>query len=71
VKRTALLKQIARAAGDKGLDWKLVRAGGQHDIYQLGTSVRVSIPRHRDINEITAEAILKAAGHELGEEWWR
>lgn len=71
MKRTALLKRIAQAAGDKGIEWTFVRAGGQHDVYRLGASVQVSIPRHREINEITAAAILKTAGKELGEEWWQ
>lgn len=71
MKRAALLKKIATAADDKGVDWSFVRAGGQHDIYRLGALVQVSIPRHREINELTAGNIFKAVGKELGEGWWQ
>lgn len=68
MKRGELLKRIAKAAGDKGIEWTFVRAGGRHDVYRLGDSVQLSIPRHRDINELTARAILKTAEEELGKD---
>lgn len=34
-------------------------------------STKVTIPRHREINEYTAEAILKDLEGELDEGWWR
>lgn len=71
MKRQELLKRISEAAAAKGIEWELARSGGQHDIFRLGDSVQISVPRHREINELTARAILKAAAPELGEEWWR
>ncbi|HEY5584037.1 MAG TPA: type II toxin-antitoxin system HicA family toxin [Ruminiclostridium sp.] len=41
--------------------WKLVRNGASHDIYSNGT-ISEPVPRHAEINEITAKAILKKAG---------
>jgi hypothetical protein len=34
-------------------------------------STKVTIPQHREINEITARAILKTLEAELGLGWWR
>jgi hypothetical protein len=71
VKRNALLRQIARAANDKGLTWECVSTKGNHDKWRLGSTVQVSVPRHVEINEITAQAILKATEKEIGEGWWK
>jgi hypothetical protein len=71
VKRTALLKQIAGAAKRTGLDWSQVSSKGNHEKWRLGASVQVAIPRHTEINEITARAILKSTEKELGEGWWK
>ena len=70
MKRTLLLRQIARAANDKGLEWERVSTRGSHDKWRLGRTVQVSVPRHAEINEITAQAILKATEQEIGEGWW-
>ena len=40
---------------------------GNHEKWRLGTSVQDSIPRHSEINEITAQAILGSTEFELGE----
>jgi len=71
MKRRDLLKRIAREAQTRGGEWVLVRAGAEHDIYRLGKTVQVSIPRHQEINEITARKIMAACEKELGEAWWR
>ena len=71
MKRTALLKQIAGAAKRTGLDWSQVSSKGNHEKWRLGASVQVAIPRHTEINEITARAILKSTEKELGEGWWK
>lgn len=31
----------------------------------------ISIPRHRELNELTARAILTVLEEKLGEDWWR
>ena len=41
--------------------WKLKRSGGNHDIYVKG-SERESIPRHREVAESLAQAIIRRRG---------
>jgi mRNA interferase HicA len=55
VKRKDLIKKLV-AAG-----YRLDRTG-DHAIYEKAGSRPVQIPNHREINEYTAKAILKAAG---------
>ncbi|MFV2063918.1 MAG: hypothetical protein ACC726_10465 [Chloroflexota bacterium] len=70
MKRTDLIKQIAKAAKADGVEFELLRTQGIDDIYTLG-GVRLSIPRHREIAEGTADGIRKQAGTRLGKRWWR
>jgi mRNA interferase HicA len=42
------------------LGWRLVRHGGRHDIWRRGER-ELALPRHREINEYTAKAILREA----------
>jgi mRNA interferase HicA len=70
VKRATLAKRISDAAKAAGVDWTLVRQGASHEIWRCGTA-QVSIPRHSEINEITAMAIMKQLAEVLGEGWWR
>lgn len=55
MKRRDLIKKL-EAAG-----YKLDR-NGDHTIYEKEGGRPVQVPRHREINENTARAILKAAG---------
>lgn len=55
MKRTDLIKKLE----DGGFVFE--RHGGSHDIYVKG-NVRETIPRHREINERLAKAILKRNG---------
>lgn len=71
MKRTVLIKRISGAAKANGLTWTQVASKGNHEKWRLGTSVQVSIPRHSEINEITAQAILRSTESELGEGWWK
>ncbi len=43
-----------------GLGWHLARHGARHDIWLRGAR-SLAVPRHREINEMTAQAILRAA----------
>ena len=43
------------------LGWLLARHGGRHDVWSNGERDLV-VPRHNEINEYTAKAILKEAG---------
>lgn len=55
MKRRDLIKKL-EAAG-----YKMVR-DGDHTIYAKEGSRSVQVPKHREVNENTARAILKAAG---------
>ena len=55
MKRKDLIKKL-EAAG-----YRLDRTG-DHAIYEKAGSRPVQVPNHREINEYTAKAILKAAG---------
>jgi hypothetical protein len=70
MKRRALIKRIQEAAAARGLACFLTRQGGRHEFWEVG-DIRLSIPRHRDINDWTAEAIMRDLERVLGEGWWR
>jgi predicted RNA binding protein YcfA (HicA-like mRNA interferase family) len=55
VKRTDLLKRLASIG-----DVEVVREGGNHTIFRVNGNL-VAIPRHREISERTAAAILRDA----------
>jgi mRNA interferase HicA len=55
VKRKDLIKKL------KAIGYRLDRTG-DHAIYEKPGSPPVQVPNHREINEYTAKAILKAAG---------
>lgn len=56
MKRRDLVRKL-EAAG-----YKVDRDDGNHTVYEKDGSRPVQVPRHREINENTAKAILKAAG---------
>lgn len=58
MKRTKLMKEIARRAKAEGVDWAFLRQGANHEVWQYG-SLRVTVPRHTNINEMTARGILR------------
>lgn len=70
MKRRDLLKRIAEAAKQSEVEWTMLREGSNHEVWSCGDR-QVTIPRHREISEYTAEGILKDLGAVLGEEWWR
>ena len=70
MKRTALIGKISDAAARAGREFTLVREGGSHSIFQCGGQ-RVVIPRHREINELTARAIMRDLDDQLGRDWWK
>ncbi len=47
----------------RALGWVLVREGGHHSVFTDGARA-LPVPRHKEINEHTARAILKAAKKE-------
>ncbi|MDM7887146.1 hypothetical protein QUG98_01655 [Curtobacterium sp. RHCJP20] len=58
MKRADLLRRLDRLAADTGVDFRLHRHGGRHDVYRFGGAT-VIVPRHREIEEQTARAILR------------
>jgi predicted RNA binding protein YcfA (HicA-like mRNA interferase family) len=54
MKRRELEKRLQK------LGWKLNRNGRRHDIWTNG-EYEIAVPRHNEINEYTAKAILKEA----------
>ena len=52
MKRQKFLKLLKRNG------WYLLRNGASHDIYTDGTSIEL-VPRHAELNEMLAEAIIK------------
>ena len=57
------LRSVAKASG---VDLKLVRQGRNHEIWALGGE-RLVIPRHREINERTAEGVIADARRITGQ----
>lgn len=55
MKQRELIKRLKRAG------FRLSRHGGAHDIYKRGDDEE-KIPRHREINERLAQAILRRWG---------
>jgi hypothetical protein len=70
MRRRTLMRRISDACSANGLRLVLVRQGGRHEVWDVG-GLRFSVPRHRDINEWTAEAIMRDLEPMLGEGWWR
>jgi hypothetical protein len=70
MKRTDLTRRIRVAARSADLTWELVRHGSAQEVWRLGGR-RITIPRHREINEVTAMAIMRDLETELGDGWWR
>lgn len=55
MKQRELIKKLEKAG------FKFLRHGSQHDIYVRGSDEE-EIPRHREINETLAKAILRKWG---------
>jgi hypothetical protein len=70
VKRRALINRIRAAAADQGIRCRLDRQGSRHEIWEVG-GLRFTVPRHRDISERTAEAIMRDLDSIFGDGWWR
>jgi hypothetical protein len=70
VRRGELLRLIGRAAKRRKLTWRKEREGKRHEIWLCG-STAFPVPRHKEINNFTAEAIMKDLENELGKDWWR
>ncbi len=56
--RRKLIKRIQEIAREEGFELTFVREGGNHEIWSI-RNCRLVIPRHRKINEHTAQSIIK------------
>ena len=56
MKRRDLIKELEKAG------YEIARDDGDHTIYSKDGCRPVQVPRHREVNEYTARAILRAAG---------
>lgn len=70
MKYRALIRKISEAAKGQDKAFDLVRQKGSHQMWHCG-STSVVIPKHSEVNEMTAQGICKALEAELGEGWWR
>lgn len=59
MKRSDLMKQLHEIAKEQGVTYA-VSEGGSHTKVHLGDRF-VTVPRHREINELTARGILRDA----------
>lgn len=63
VKQRDLIRKLEKAATARQVSFVFVREGANHTVYSFGGQ-NVIIPRHREINERTAQSILKGVGIE-------
>lgn len=71
MKRRDLLKKIRDRAKDVGVSWsKIPGRRGPHEAFECD-GMRLPIPRGREINEYTAQRIMRDLEDKLGKDWWR
>ena len=58
MKKRALIKQLRPIPREAGVESLFIHQGGNHEIWRISNRLLV-IPRHRDINERTAEGIVR------------
>ncbi|ETK34513.1 hypothetical protein MPTA5024_18915 [Microbispora sp. ATCC PTA-5024] len=60
MKRATLLRRLREIAARQDKELIFVREGGKHSIYRIG-DLPLSIPRHREIAEVTAQGLIADA----------
>lgn len=66
MKKKALEKKLVALAKKHDVTFELIRQGGGHEIWSFNGQ-SIAIPRHREINELTAKSILKTANAEVSD----
>ncbi|MGW4464188.1 type II toxin-antitoxin system HicA family toxin [Micromonospora sp. NPDC004704] len=61
MKRADLITVISKAAAEAGCDFTLVREGASHTVFRYDNK-QFTVPRHKEINELTARGILRNLG---------
>ncbi|AEO94231.1 hypothetical protein CL60_gp09 [Mycobacterium phage BarrelRoll] len=69
-KRNEVITKIRKAAKAKGLKFKSVRKGANHEIFDLD-GVMVPIGNHSILDGYLALKIYKECEPKLGKGWWR
>lgn len=69
MKRVDLLRMISGAARDRHVTMRFIREGAQHEIWSIEGRT-FSVPRHREVRELTAQRIFRALEAEFGTGWW-
>jgi mRNA interferase HicA len=54
------MKKADLEARLRELGWRFLRQGGRHEVWTNG-ELETTVPRHREINELTARAIIRLA----------
>jgi hypothetical protein len=70
VKRAEMIRGIGAAARRAGVEWRLMREGREHELWQCGP-IGVAVPRHREIGAKTARRIMADLEPILGRRWWQ
>ena len=65
MKKQELMKRLRKIARSEQIPFHIARQGGKHEVHQFGTA-KLTIPRHAEINERLARAILQQAEQEVG-----
>ncbi|WP_422873048.1 hypothetical protein [Curtobacterium sp. RRHDQ66] len=66
MKRKVLIARLRELAAAERVEFSFRRHGGRHDLYRFGQQP-VVIPRHREVDERTARAIIRDCEREGGE----
>lgn len=71
MERTDLIRKIQRGARAKGTTFTMLRQGGSHEVWTVTGGRSVTIPRHKAINEMTNQKIMRDLEGTLGKDWSR
>jgi hypothetical protein len=66
MKKRELMRRLRGIAADADLELAFLRQGANHELWSLGGQ-RLTIPRHREINERTARGIITTAQEVTGD----
>ena len=70
MKRHELLRRIAERARSQRVAWVRERQGTNHELWRCGP-IQIAVPRHIELNEVTALGLCRTLEAVLGEGWWR
>ena len=65
-----MIRRIGAAARRAGVEWRFVRGGREHELWQCGP-IGVAVPRHREIGGKTARRMMADLEPILGARRWQ